>query len=528
VRLESLRPAVLAAMLITCPCAADEIAVLPVGDAARALELVTGSAGDVLDLAGAPDASGSRVRSLAQLAEALAASADVVVIGEHHGQGDVHRFQADLLRELGSRRPVALGMEFFESEDDAALADYGAGRTDAAGLLETAGWYASGGFPHGYYLPVVDAAKAAGAPVFGLNVPRSVVRTISREGLDALTPEQRALVGDLGDASPAHRFVVDLMMGGIGSSMGPAFEGMLRGQRAWDAAMASSILRARQGPARDRLVVAIAGVGHSAHGLGIPARLRAADPALRVAVLNPVVAEKPGEHAQSHPGMEATASAVVSRGYADWAYVLADAQGAEELPTFGMKLEAGEDGVVVASVEPGSVADRAGVRAKDVLVRIDEDALPRTLPAVRFRLAQERWGERVVLGVRRAGAEIALPALLVPAADGPGRWLSSRPASCLLDGFDPASSRPLRAEAGGDAVTARLVEHASRPVRLDVLGGTRLLQAWTLDAAGRVVSGLLAEPAADGAVRVEIERSATGETVAVRRLDAAGREVAAP
>jgi uncharacterized iron-regulated protein len=505
---------------------ADEIAVLPVGDPARALELVSGEAGDLIDLAGAPKDDGSRAKSFDDLVAACAA-ADVVVVGEIHVQRAGHELQERLVRALASRRPVALGLEFFEDEDDAALARYVAGRTDAETMLDETGWYASGGFPHAPYLALVDACRDAHAPVFGLNVPRSVVRTVSRQGWDALTPEQKERIGPLGDEDPRHRFVVDMMMGGIGSSMGPAFEGMLRGQMTWDAAMARAILRARAGLAKDRLIIAVAGMGHAAHGLAIPARLRAADPALKVLVLNPVVAEKPPENAQSHPGMESTANATMSRGFADWAMVLPDEEGAEERPTFGMTLKEDAGAVKLDAVEDGSPAARAGLKAGDVLTSVAGEPAPKTLAATRWRLSQLGWNERVELGVKRGDRSLVVPVIVVPPVDGPGRWLTSRDASSLLDRFDPLSPAGLVSKPLAGLPQARLVLLGSKPVRLDVLDGSRLLQSWTLDDAARPTLGLLAEPASDGAVRIEIDRDADGRVTAQRRFDASGKPLTA-
>jgi hypothetical protein len=300
---------------------------------------------------------------------------------------------------------------------------------------------------------------------------------------------------------------------------------MVRGQRAWDAAMARSILRAREGVARDRTVVVVVGMGHVAHGLGIPERLAAAQPGPSVRVLCPVSAERPEPQAQVHPGFEASETATFSAGLADYVYVLPDEAGEEAYPRFGVTLEQAEGSadLRVSSVEEGSVAARAGIRSGDVLTAISGEPVTSLAPT-RLRLSRARWDERLELSVRRAGATLLVPVLLVPPTDGPGRWLESSRASWLLDGFDPRGARPVVDEpaAAAGLPCARVVRMHDRPVRLDVLDGSRLEQAWKLDAAGRPVLGLFAAPAADGAVRVELTRDSEGKVVTERRLDAAG------
>ena len=420
--------------------AADELAALPLGDPARAFEFVSGEAGQFLDLAGAAKGDGSRVVELETLAADLS-KADVVLIGEHHTHGAGHAAQARLLTAIAATgRPFALGMEFFESQDDAALARFLAGTTDVEAMLLETGWYDAGGFNFEYYRPLLEVARAHRAPILGLNVPRSIVRTMSRQGYDALSAGDKALVGELGEGDPRHRFVVDTMMGGASASMPQMFEGMYRGQRTWDNAMARSILRAREGIAKDRLVVVIVGVGHVAHGLGIPQRLRAASSGLDVRVVVPVVAERPDKDAMVHPGLTATESATFSRGYGDYACVLADEGGAEPYPTFGITLEQveGLTGLRVTNVDAGSVAQRSGIAKDDVLVAIAGESVV-SLPKTRLRLSASRWNDRVELSLRRGTAEIVVPVLVVPATDGPGRWLKSAGASEVLDAFDPRS-----------------------------------------------------------------------------------------
>ena len=65
----------------------------------------------------------------------------------------------------------------------------------------------------------------------------------------------------------------------------------------------------------------------------------------------------------------------------------------------------------------------------------------------------------------------------------------------------------------------------NKPVRIDVMNGNVLMQAWKLDEKGRPILGLFNTPAPDGAVRVEIVRDETGKVTSQTRRNAKGDEL---
>lgn len=104
--------------------------------------------------------------------EALLTALDpvrVVYVGEQHEVAAIHELELWVLNKLLARRPdLALGMEQFQRDEQPAIDEYLAGEIDAATFEATAQpWenYAK------YWKPLVEAMKAAGRPVLGLNVP---------------------------------------------------------------------------------------------------------------------------------------------------------------------------------------------------------------------------------------------------------------------------------------------------------------------------------------------------------------------
>ena len=69
-------------------------------------------------------------------------------------------------------------------------------------MLERTEWATRWGFGWEMYAPMLRLCRERGIPVIALNAEKEITRTVSREGLDALTPEQRASLPPL-DATDA-------------------------------------------------------------------------------------------------------------------------------------------------------------------------------------------------------------------------------------------------------------------------------------------------------------------------------------
>lgn len=523
---------------------ADEVAMLPLGDPARAFIIAAGNAGEFIDCrdtaAKGPATFEAMIADLSK--------ADVVLIGEHHTNIDGHRVEQrifDALAETG--RPLILGMEFFETDDDASLAKYVAGSIELHEMIAQTNWYGPGGtnYNFNYYRPMVEKAKQKGFAVHGINVTRELVRTISKKGYADLPAEQRALVPDPGVVNEKHRYVIDRMMGGMAAAMPDMFDSMYRSQTMSDSAMAASILRLRAAAGTTKpLVVVIVGVGHVGHGLGIPARLRSADPALDVRVVSPVVAEKPKEDVRVHPGFVPKETAAFSRGFGEYVYILPDTGGELAYPQFGLRMSRPTGTasptpapVELASVTPGGIGERAGLRKGDRLVTIDGTAIT-SVDQGAIVLSGLGWDDITSFTVIRPGIagahggdrEMVVTMAVLPPTDGDDDWLKSRTESSLLDTFDPTSDRAY-AKPGKDkpqGIHSRLVTFDGKPVRIDVMNGTNLMQSWKLDEHGRPILGIFPEAAPDGAARVQLTRDDAGKVTGQKRWNAKGEAITSP
>lgn len=201
--------------------------------------------------------------------EALArmAGADVVLLGESHGNGDHHDRQLEILQALlaHGRRP-ALAFEIFDLEDQEIIDRqrlYGVADADA---LAEAVNMSDRGWVWAQYRPLVQFALDQALPIVAANLSRRGAMAVAREGLESLSGEDRARLG-LDSPLPEDAMqrleqrIVDAHCGHLPAARAG---GMINAQRARDAYMADRIA-AQEGP-----VVLITGAAHARLDYGVP------------------------------------------------------------------------------------------------------------------------------------------------------------------------------------------------------------------------------------------------------------------
>ncbi len=264
-----------------------------------------------------------------QIMDAVA-GADVIVLGEEHDDAVGHGFQLAIVEDVLQQWPgTAVSMEMFDRTEQAVVDDYLADfidletfqeRTASTRWLKLSRQYAARdinrktfekriatlGWPdwESNYQPIVDAAKAAGAPVIAANTPWLVYMSVARregfERLDDVTAAQRSLF-EVPDRIPDGEYRKRFWEVLAGRAEGepppdnedeegahPGFDdemilGMFRGQLVMDATMAASIAETRQvGAAK---VVHLVGHFHCDFEGGLVQELRSRDPAARILVI---------------------------------------------------------------------------------------------------------------------------------------------------------------------------------------------------------------------------------------------------
>ncbi|MFV1986997.1 MAG: ChaN family lipoprotein [Gemmatimonadota bacterium] len=252
----------------------------------------------------------------------------VVFVGETHDDPTGHMLEAELLRRAyetygtagadgGSARPVALSLEFFQSDVQPILDEY------LAGLISEKSFRAASRPWPRYetdYRPLIEFSRENGVPVVAANAPQrytSRVGANGRESLEDLSPWALAFLPPLpyGQPSTAYRDQWIQVISGVmeeeglkcGRPIPETAEGepaahaaapsgthnnmgnQLHSQTLWDASMGYRVARhLEQQP--DALVLHMVGSFHVARGTGTPEHLEAYRPGTSrmIVVLRPV------------------------------------------------------------------------------------------------------------------------------------------------------------------------------------------------------------------------------------------------
>jgi uncharacterized iron-regulated protein len=344
-------------------------------------------------------------RVTAQEILSRAAREQVVLLGEEHDNADHHRWQLQTLSGLAALHPkIVIGFEMFPRRVQPALDRWVAGELGEEEFLKSSDWQRVWGFETPMYLPLFHFARLNRIPMIALNVEREFVRTVGAKGLEAVPAEKREGVSA---AAPATEAYIEQLFavysahpekGRTATRNDPEFRRFVDAQLVWDRAMGQALAEAA---ARDpgALVIGIMGASHISEGYGVPHQLKSLG-IERVASLLPW-----GPNADC---------AKFSPGLATGVFGFAAARPAPARPLLGITVDTVPDGVKVLTVNAGSIAETAGVKAGDVLVEV-AGSVVKVVGDVRAIVGTMVPGTWLPLKAKREGEIVALTAKFPPA-----------------------------------------------------------------------------------------------------------------
>jgi uncharacterized iron-regulated protein len=210
---------------------------------------------------------------------ATLAAADIVLIGETHGNHDHHRIQAMLVRAMGEKVSGVV-FEMIGTDQQEALVLHLKDRpSDTAGLGPALGWETSGWPEWPLYEPIAAAALAVDAELVGGNLSRQAVDELMAKGVDALDPGLVARTGlnEPLDPDLEGRLVATIDEAHCGFAPDDLLPAMLDVQRGRDAQMADRLVAIK---GRGQSVL-IAGSEHVRRDWGVPYYLHRVAPDAR-------------------------------------------------------------------------------------------------------------------------------------------------------------------------------------------------------------------------------------------------------
>ncbi|MDG0816155.1 ChaN family lipoprotein [Bdellovibrio svalbardensis] len=210
----------------------------------------------------------------------------IVVIGENHGLQVHQTQQVSIMQALRNKGlTVSVGMEFFTYTQQDLLNQYRSGQLSEADFLKNIQW---GSPSYDFYRSqALFPRLEEGAATVALNAPRSLTGKVSKQGLAALTDQEKALLPpqfSLGNDLYKKRFL-DYMGAHLPSV--EAGERYFAAQSIWDDTMAWQAAEFMKTHPEQVLVIVV-GEFHVKYGGGLPDRIHARIPGASVLTFSQV------------------------------------------------------------------------------------------------------------------------------------------------------------------------------------------------------------------------------------------------
>ncbi len=313
-----------------------------------------------------------------------------IYVGESHTSMTDHHLQYLILESLfNMNHNIAIGMEMFPSSSQEILDRYVLGNEDMneKEFLKKSHYFQVWSYDYRYYRAIINFAKKNHIPLIGLNIDKSIVSTVFKEGsTDSLSSEQKALLPeDINLAMPGysdrlHKMHNIHMTGGHGQGN---IAGFIQAQAIWDEVMAKNISDyLRKNP--EKQIIVLAGAQHTRNDSGIPPRVkRRADIA-------------------QHTLLSATSLNGEIAPLADY-YIASSEKSLAQAGKIGVTLEEDKDEhphLRITAISPHSNAAEAGIHIHDILRSINGYQVE-TLEDVRIAMVDAKPKDSFSLVIER-------------------------------------------------------------------------------------------------------------------------------
>lgn len=305
--------------------------------------------------------------------ELLHANVDkkIVLLGEHHDNMEHHRWQLQMITGLHTLNPeIVLGFEMFPRKAQPILDKWVSGELSEQEFLKQVGWDEYWSFDPSLYMPMFNYARMNAIPIYALNVERSLIKQVGKQGWDKVDVEQKEGVSRPAPASDGYQ----QMLAGVFMQHGdkhsetsaeelvskamaiPGFSRFVESQQVWDRAMAEAISKGVTEHPKAQFV-AVLGSGHMMYRFGVPEQLTA------LKMPSPSVLVPWDLDFECDYIREDFADAVIGLKSSRFS----EQQTNSNKPRLGVYLEADEGKVRIGKVVAGSIAEELELQSGDMI-----------------------------------------------------------------------------------------------------------------------------------------------------------------
>ncbi len=343
-----------------------------------------------------------------------AAQGRVVLLGEHHAQGDHQRWELHTLVALYTLNPnMAIGFEMFPRKAQPVLDKWIAGKLTETEFLEQSNWQKYWNFDAKYYMPLFHFARMNQIPIHALNVSKGLLKKVRKEGWQNIKEEDREGVSDpappgegyknllitIYQQHSAHKPSVKKDKQDTAAALeSPGFKRFLQGQTLWDAAMAQIIFHeTEKNPSL--LFVGVMGSGHVINDYGTPDQLKS----LGQKEVTTMIAWHDDFGCEGIDGQFADALIGMTM----------QTESTQPKPKLGVYLEEDEEKVSVAKLVEGSIAEAIGLQKGDIFVKAAGKKITRMIQVISI-VQRTSHGTWLPLLMKRGDKEIEFVARFSP------------------------------------------------------------------------------------------------------------------
>lgn len=203
----------------------------------------------------------------------------VIFVGDFHNNDTVHRFTAELIRDLGKKYKIYLANEWFTPVQNDTLDLFAKNDINETEFVKEIDWEDNVGYKYESFKPIYQSLKEVKGNMYGINLSKDERKRISLQEVNRMSGNEKSFYKSMDLNVTTHHQMLSPFLNHChaaleGESEEACLQRMYRVQVAWDEKMGQESARLAQkvlqNP-KDKLIVFI-GAMHLESGLGVNMR----------------------------------------------------------------------------------------------------------------------------------------------------------------------------------------------------------------------------------------------------------------